>query len=156
MASRPERAYRIADSRHPIFDGNGAFLHGARWNSPGRRIIYASESFPGTMLEILVHARIGKIPRTHAWVEAVIPSDVSLEELDPAALPGWDSPGSRIARRFGDAWHEERRTLILVVPSVVTSGRGRNLLIHQDHPEFPGLRPSTPQPVEWDSRLFEH
>lgn len=155
MASRPERAYRIADSRHAIFDGTGAFLHGARWNSPGRRILYASESFPGAMLEILAHARIGKVPRTHAWVEALIPACVSLEELDPASLPGWQSPGSRIARRFGDVWHAERRTLILVVPSVVTSGRGRNLLIHPDHPEFALLRPSTPQPVEWDSRLFE-
>src|ERR1039458_10207855 len=34
--SGPLRAFRIADMRHPIFDGSGAMLYGARWNSPGR------------------------------------------------------------------------------------------------------------------------
>ena len=43
-------------------DGSGAMLHGARWNSPGRRVIYASENYAGALLEILAHAS-GGVPR---------------------------------------------------------------------------------------------
>ena len=73
MVSRPERAIRIADGRYPLVDGTGAFLQGARWNSPGRRVIYASESYAGALLETLVHSRIGKLPRHHMWIEIEIP-----------------------------------------------------------------------------------
>ena len=154
MAFRPERAYRIADSRHEIFDGMGAFLNGARWNSPGRRVIYASDSFAGAMLEVLVRTRIGRIPRRQAWIEIAIPQSVSLEELDQGDLPAWNEKNSVTARQFGDEWSEQKRSLILVVPSVAAGGVGRNILINQDHPEFPSLRSSDPRPVVWDERLF--
>src|SRR5216684_2215929 len=136
MASRPSKAFRIADRRHPIFDGTGAFLSGARWNSPGRRIIYAAETFAGAMLEMLAHTRTGKAPRTQAWIEISIPPRASIERVEPGELPGWDWRG---------------RSLILVAPSVVTCGIGRNVLINQDHPEFQSLKASAPRRVLWDS-----
>ena len=67
MASGPTApltAYRIADRRHPIFDGAGATQQGGRWNSPGRPLIYASETFAGALLEQLARANIGTLPRT--------------------------------------------------------------------------------------------
>src|SRR5436189_2805602 len=98
MASRPSEAFRIADRRRRIFDGTGAFLHGARWNSPGRRIIYAADTFAGAMLEILAHTEIGKLPRTHAWISISITAEVSVEQVEPDDLPGWDSEFSAGAR----------------------------------------------------------
>ena len=154
MVFRPERAYRIADSRHEIFDGMGAFLNGARWNSPGARIIYASDSFAGARLEILVRTRIGRIPHGQAWVEIEIPRNVSMELLGAGDLPGWNEKSSVTARKFGDEWSQQQRTLILVVPSVAAGGVGRNILINQDHPEFASLRSSAARPVVWDERLF--
>jgi len=154
MGFRPDRAYRIADERHRIFDGMGAYLNGARWNSQGRRIIYASDSFAGAMLEILVRTRIGRMPRRHAWIEIQIPAEVSVEELDAEDLPGWNDKDSAIARNFGDEWHRQGRSLILVVPSVTAAGIGRNIMISQDHTDFPLLRSSSPLPVVWDERLF--
>lgn len=62
--------YRIADTRHTIWSGTGAMLAGGRFNSPGRPVIYAALTFAGAMLEVLVHARIGIMPKTHAWVDA--------------------------------------------------------------------------------------
>src|SRR6266851_1530220 len=144
MASRPSKAFRIADRRRPIFDGTGAFLSGARWNSPGRRIIYAAETFAGALLEMLAHTRTGRAPRTQAWIEISIPPGVSIERVEPGDLRGWDSEDSLQARQFGDSW---RRSLILIVPSVVTGGIGRNVLINQDHPEFQSLRSSPPRRV---------
>jgi RES domain-containing protein len=154
MASRPERAYRIADARHEIFDGMGAFLNGARWNSRGRRIIYASDSLAGAILEVLVRTRIGRVPRRQSWIEIAIPPHVSMEELDANRLPGWNDKDSAIARQFGDDWHQQRRSLILLVPAVTTGGVSRNLLINQDHPGFPALTSGPPHPVVWDERLF--
>lgn len=154
MDSRPDRAFRIADRRKQIFDGTGAFLKGARWNSPGRRVIYAAGTFAGAILEVLVHTAIGRVPRTHAWVEITIPSEVSVELLHASALPGWETAESDTARRYGDEWHQQRRSLILVVPSAAASGQERNVLINQDHPEFEMLRVSPPRDVVWDNRLF--
>lgn len=155
MASRPDRAFRIADRRHPLFDGMGAFLCGARWNSPGCRVVYAGETFAGALLEMLVHTRIGSVPRTHAWIAIEIPPGVSLEDVTPDAIPGWNTDDSPAARHFGDEWYRSQRSLVLLVPSVVVaSGMGRNILFNQDHPEFVQLRASEPQPVVWDERLF--
>ncbi len=156
MASRrsgPLRAFRIADPRHPILDGAGAMLHGARWNSPGRRIIYAAETYSGALLEILVHAS-GSVPRRHAYIEIGIPAELEIEVLTPEDLPGWDSASFGTAQSFGDRWAEEKRTPVLLVPSVVTRVE-RNVLINQDHPGFAQIGASAPAPVLWDTRLWK-
>src|SRR5450432_3581625 len=112
MASRhnaPLRAFRIADLRHTIFDGSGAMLHGARWNSPGRRVIYAAETYAGALLEILVHAS-GSVPQTQVYVEIQIPAELSIEEISAGDVPRWNSLSFESARAFGDHWYDQRRT----------------------------------------------
>jgi len=154
MASRPERCFRIADARHPIFDGVGAFLFGGRWNSPGKRIIYAADSFAGAMLEMLVHTRIGRVPSSHKWIEINISRTASVEVAEASAVPGWSDEDSEAARRFGDTWFDSRRSLVLFVPSIATNGLSWNCLINQDHPELSQLIVSGPEAVVWDARLF--
>jgi RES domain-containing protein len=155
MESRPDRGFRIADKRHPVFDGMGAFLNGGRWNSAGRRVIYLADSFAAAILEMLIHTRIGKIPRTHCWIEVRIPPGVSIERLSAAHLPEWNLPASPAAQRFGDRWYDERRSLILVVPCAATGGITNNLLVNQEHTDFARLHAGKPRPVKWDARLFE-
>ena len=156
MASRcsgPLRAFRIADMRHPIFDGAGAMLYGARWNSPGRRVIYAAETYAGALLEILVHAS-GSVPQSQGYVEIEIPTGLSIEEITQDDVPRWDSPSFEATRAFGDRWYDERRTPVLIVPSVVTLVE-RNVLINQEHSEFPLVQVSQAVPVRWDARLWK-
>lgn len=148
------RAFRIADMRRTIFDGSGAMLHGARWNSPGRRVIYAAETYAGALLEILVHAN-GGVPGSQGYVEIEIPSGLLVEEITPDKLAHWDSPSYRATRAFGDAWYDERRTAVLIVPSVVTAIE-RNVLINEEHPEFRLIRAGEPAPVRWDARLWRN
>ena len=150
--SGPLRAFRIADMRHPIFDGSGAMLYGARWNSPGRRVVYASETYAGALLEILVHGS-GSVPCSQGYVEIEIPAGVSIEEIAPDDLPHWDSASFETTRAFGDRWYDQRRTPVLIVPSVVTRVE-RNILINQEHPDFARIRASRPLPVRWDTRLW--
>jgi RES domain-containing protein len=156
MASRssgPLHAFRIADMRHPIFDGSGAMLYGARWNSAGRRVIYAAETYAGALLEVLVHAA-GGVPRSQGYVEIEIPAGLAVEGVTPADLPGWDSQSFEAARAFGNRWYDERRTPVLMVPSIVTLVE-RNVLINQEHPDFGRIRAGKPQAVKWDARLWK-
>jgi RES domain-containing protein len=135
-----------------MFDGGGAMLYGARWNSPGRRIIYAAETYAGALLEILVHAS-GSVPHSQGYIEIEIPDGLPIEEIKPKDLPRWDSTSFEAARKFGDRWYDQRRTPVLLVPSVVAPVE-RNILINQEHPDFGRIRASQPQPVRWDARLW--
>lgn len=156
MASRrsgPLRAFRVADRRHPLFDGSGAALHGGRWNSPGRRVIYAAQTYAGALLETLVHANIGRIPKHQAWIEILVPADIAIEEIAPEEIPGWDAADLSSSRAYGDRWYDERRTAVLLVPSAVTRIE-RNILVNQEHPDFSRLSATEPQLVRWDARLF--
>jgi len=150
-------AYRIGDARRAIYDGTGAFLYGGRWNSPGRRVIYAGDSLALAMLVVLVHTNTGRIPPRHALVQINIPDRLTVEILDPGAVPGWDASDELASRAYGDHWHAAQRTAVLVVPSVVTwktAPNGRNLLLNQDHPDARAIVPSQPKSVIWDRRLF--
>lgn len=128
-------------------------LHGARWNSPGRRVIYAAETYAGALLEILVHAS-GGVPRNQLYIEIEIPSSVSIEEVKSHDVPAWDSRSFEASRTFGDRWYDERRTAVLLVPSLVTRIE-RNVVVNQDHPDFVRIHASQPLPVRWDARLWK-
>jgi RES domain-containing protein len=157
MASRRSgilRAYRIADGRHNIFDGEGAAIFGGRWNSPGRRVIYAAESYAGAMLEVLVNSNIGRVPKQHAWISILIGAEAPIEEVDARKIRHWDAPDRLASQKFGDQWYDERRSTVLLVPSTVARAE-RSVVINQEHPEFRKLRATKPKPVKWDQRLFE-
>jgi RES domain-containing protein len=154
--SRPRAltAYRIADARHPIFDGTGAALFGGRWNSPGRAAIYAATSYAGAMLERLVHAGTGRIPKNQKAVLISIPARVSVEEWPGQRLPaGWDAEDNVASRTFGDAWLAERRSAVLIVPSVVSKYEN-NVVINPAHPQFKWIVVSNPEKVVWDNRIL--
>jgi RES domain-containing protein len=146
--------FRIADRRHPIFDPTGAFLFGGRWNSPRKRVIYAAQTYAGALLEVLVHANLGILPRTHSAIEIHIPDDLSYETLLPYALEGWAAGDLIASRAFGDRWLDEQRSPVLLVPSVILQGKEVNVLINPDHPDFARITSTDPEPVLWDSRLF--
>jgi RES domain-containing protein len=147
-------AYRIAPGKHSIFDPTGASLWGGRWNSPGRRVIYAAETYSAAMLETLVHLSHPSPPPGFQFVRIEVPDRVSVEKVDAGALPGWGGRNMKISRSFGDQWFDERRSAILLVPSVVTLGPERNVVINVEHPDFKAIKADLPRPVQWDARLF--
>lgn len=149
------RAFRIADRRFPIFDGAGARVVGGRWNSPGRPVIYAAETFAGAVLEVLVHSNLGRLPKTHAVVQIMIPDTLPLEAVVAKKLPGWDADDQIVSRSYGDKWLREQRTAVLLVPSIVTRGRERNVLLNPEHRLFKRISASNPEDVGWDERLFQ-
>lgn len=152
--SQAWQAWRIADGRFDVFSPVGASLVCGRWNSPGLGVIYASRNYAGAMLECLAHSGIGRVPRTHVAMDVAIAAAVSVEQHGESSLPvGWDHADLHVARAFGDAWIRERRTAVLVVPSVVAR-REVNVLLNPRHADFKKIVAGSPEPVVWDSRLF--
>jgi RES domain-containing protein len=146
--------YRLAKRRYPVYDGSGAALEGARWNSPGRLLIYTSEHYATALLEKLVHAGRTQLPGAHHAAAIEIPEDLGMEEFDPDSAPGWETEESAIAQSYGDAWHASGRTAVLIVPSLPGQPVERNFIINPAHPNAAHIRVKPPFNVVWDGRLF--
>ena len=147
--------YRIGSGRFPLFDGAGAAASDtARWNSRGRRIIYAAEHYSTALLEKAAQLNSIRLPKGLVYIQITIPSGITIEEVEERDLPGWDADDRRVSQRFGDAWYDERRSLILIVPSLAAPGLERNILINQRHPQFKRLKPTRPQPISCHPKLL--
>ena len=147
------RFYRIADSRHSPETGEGARLHGGRWNSPGRAVIYACETMTGAMLEKLVHTN-GRMPKHQVGVTYEAPNALKAIAVEPEAVPDWSTADMIASRAAGDAWLAAGESAILRVPSVVFSVE-RNVLLNPGHADFAKIKVVSVEPVRWDDRLFE-
>ncbi|MBW4092798.1 MAG: RES domain-containing protein [Proteobacteria bacterium] len=155
MTAAPLRLWRIVTGKHPIWSGDGARRFGQRWNPPGVPAIYTGTSFAVCLIEVLVHANRTVPPSAARYVEAVVPDDVSRETFDPALHDGWDDLlDTSIAQAFGRTWIEQRRSALLIVPSVVTGGRDTNVVVNPDHPDAARISVGPETPVTLDSRLF--
>lgn len=151
----PLRLWRIVTGPHPIWSGEGARLFGQRWNPPGLPSIYAGTSFALCLVEVLVHANRKSPPSAARFVEAVVPDTVSRELFDPVSLPGWNDPrDTSAARAFGRIWIEDRRSALLMVPSVVTAGRDINVVVNPEHPDAVRISVGPETRVALDPRLF--
>jgi len=148
------KCYRIGDpaGRYPIFDATGSKLDPGRWNTPARPVIYTCEHYSTAMLEKLVHGS-GRLPPNQHYIEITIPNGATYEALNAAALPDWYLESGAASKPFGDAWQESKRSLVLMVPSVVARLE-LNFLINPEHHELGKITTSLHQPVWWDKRLF--
>ena len=146
--------YRLAKRRYPVYDGGGAALEGARWNSPGRVLIYTSEHYATAILEKLVHAGRTQLPGAHHAAAIEIPEDLPTDHFDPSTVPGWDAEESAPAREYGDEWHASGRSAVLIVPSLPGQPVERNFIINPAHPDAARIRVGSAFDVMWDGRLF--
>ena len=122
---------------------------------PGLPAIYTGTSFALCLLEVLVHANRLTPPTTARVVEALVPDDVSRESFDPRANAGWDNPFDvSVAQAYGRTWLESRRSVLLLVPSVVTGGRDLNAIVNPAHPDARRITAGPELPATFDPRLF--
>ncbi|APO72107.1 RES domain-containing protein (plasmid) [Rhizobium gallicum] len=81
-------------------------------------MIYSSEDYSTALLEELVRGSGGLPPSQH-YVEIIIPRGLTYEVFSPPTLSGWDVMPATVSKKFGEQWCLERRSAILLVPSVV-------------------------------------
>ncbi len=145
---------RQAYGRTP-FDGEGAYLYGGRWSSPGTRLSYASEHQSLAMLEYFVHLDPDDAPDDLTLASADIPDDVSRREIDLARLPAnWrETPAPPELALLGNGFIERAEHCVLIVPSVLTKTE-RNWLLNPRHPEFQKITIQASEALSYDPRMF--
>ena len=149
-------ACRIVRPRYAeeAFSGDGARIHGGRWNSRGHSVVYASSNAALAALELLVHVNKQKRVRDYVLVQCWFPEAI-VETLDPALLPeDWRTypPPPRLAQ-IGNEWIASRASVVLAVPSAVVNTE-LNYLINPEHPDFNSVDIGEPRPFTLDRRLF--
>lgn len=141
-------------SRHlgRAFEGEGARIHGGRWNSPGRPAVYTSETRALATLEVL--AGLGgtnQLP-SYALIDVSF-AEVLVEDVAHPLPSGWDArPPGHASQGVGDAWLIGTRSAVLRVPSVVVPAE-HNYVLNPAHPDFAKIAIGSPQPLTVDPRL---
>jgi len=150
------RLWRLVKTKYAstAFDGEGARLHGGRWNSPGTRVAYASSNSALAVLEVLVHMTGGGILPGYSLVTATLP-DALVHDLPASELPkNWaSSPVPPALQAIGDAWARSGRSVALRVPSAVVQG-SHNILLNPEHADFARFAVESSEPFGFDPRLL--
>lgn len=149
------RFFRLVQAKWEAsaMSGHGARIAGGRWNPPGWLAVYLAESRALDALEILVHA-----PREVLGLEwrnfTVEVPDECIETVPDSRLPqDWRSlPSSPSARRFGEQWLQEHRSLALRVPSAIIPEES-TLILNPLHRDAAKIRVSTPIAFHFDPRI---
>ncbi|MEQ5777953.1 RES domain-containing protein [Thalassospira sp. NFXS8] len=147
--------YRIGDPTgiYPVYSADGARLFAGRWNDVGQPVIYCSEHYSTAMLEKLVHFN-GEVPNGQHFVKIIFPAGISYEVFSAAHHSDWHAENEQTARQFGSKWFHEKRSCILLVPSIVARDE-HNILINTLHPDFSQITTGLEQPIWWDDRLYQ-
>jgi RES domain-containing protein len=133
------QAYRIGKKQYiKDLSGSGAALYGGRWNYPGHRVIYASESIPLAILEYIIKAGAVEDELSDLKIAFLnFATEVSVSEIDIQQLPtNWQSyPAPERLKKIGTDWLLSAESLILKIPAI-SAPESCNLLINPTHPEF--------------------
>ena len=150
--------YRLAKAEHgdtvvKMMSGEGARLHGGRWNAPGTRMVYAGSARSLCALEVVVAAY--GVPLEAYYLAVIHLPDVLIERTSVLALPaGWDvidieAPASE---DWGENWAAEERSVAAQVPSVLVPEEF-NVLINPLHADFARIQVVTLDPYPLADRV---
>lgn len=131
----------MSHARHvaKAWTGEGAKLHGGRWNSNGHAVVYASENAALAVLEQLAYVTPQNLD-LFRLLSGTIPAGY-VKTLGEADVPdGWDAhPHTAAAKGVGDAWMASNASVGLRVPSCLVPGY--NVLLNPAHPDFHRFAP---------------
>jgi len=145
-------AARICKAKYAENDGEGARLHGGRWNHKGTPMIYCGQTASLAALEVLANS--AGLPSNMVIVQAHIPDTMKVKKLEKAALPAdWNrAVPSDSTKDIGTNWADSMETVVLSVPSAIVD-RERNFLINPRHRDFRRIKFDPPEPFDFDPRL---
>jgi RES domain-containing protein len=151
--------WRISKRKYAdtAFNGEGARRVGGRWNSRGHGMVYTSGTLSLAALEVFVHMEVEDALAMLACIRVEVPVEVKIDYLDMAQLPvDWRNiPAPAVLAEMGDRWFKSGATAILAVPSVVIPVE-YNYLVNPLHSDFAKFRLDSPQPFEFDPRLWKN
>jgi RES domain-containing protein len=142
--------WRLARSVYSALDGEGARLHGGRWNEPGTPVVYTSASLSLAALELLVHLDPNRLPDDLVAYKVEVPDALKMRRITTGDLPeGWNRQVEVPAlRRIGEAWAKDRNAGVLRVPSAVIPEE-QNVLINPRHPDAGAVHVTDRRPIDF-------
>ena len=149
------RVTRKSHAEQPL-SGEGARLHGGRWNHAGVAVVYTSQSLSLAVLEYLVNVSPADLPDDLVSIQIQIPSELRRTEIPLSDLPeDWRIfPGREHLKDTGTDWALKASTPILVVPSVVIPTE-LNYLINSKHRLVERIKILSVEPFSLDARFYQ-
>ena len=135
--------------------GQGAALYGGRWNPKSLSLLYTTESPALSLLEMLVHTNLKRIPDYHL-VTLEVPDSIRSYQANELPLD-WRVTGSvqpLPSQTFPLNWSREPDRLIVEVPSSIIPVMA-NYLINPRHALFSSCRVVNSEVFEIDERLYD-
>lgn len=148
------KVYRISKCKYVNdFSGAGAAMYGGRWHSIGTYVLYTASSASLALLESLVH--ISTAPVIDFCIICLDIPDYSLEIITPDKLPSnwFQNPAPDAIKVIGDLFISSRKTLALMLPSVIVPEEN-NYLINPNHIYFKRVSIAFQKPITIDGRLI--
>ncbi len=149
--------FRLAHKKYANdLSGTGAEITGGRWNFKGTRVLYTADSRALCMAEIMVHTRIGIIPKDYFLITIEIPDYPEIIRLEQKDLPeAWRRfPYSKLTQESGNEFIVKNEALYTMVPSAIVQG-DYNILINPSHHDFELVKINKTEKFDFDERLFK-
>jgi RES domain-containing protein len=133
--------------------GEGAKLHGGRWNTIGIPCLYTADSIALCVLEYAANVSLHQMPLSLAITVYTIPEkcwkDFSINELPE----NWQEvPSPAETQEWGSRHFQDIKYLALKLPSVIIPSE-HNYLLNPLHPDFKKVKIKEILPFTFDSRI---
>jgi RES domain-containing protein len=147
--------WRLARAAYDPLDGEGARLHGGRWNREGTPLVYTSDHLSLCVLEQLVHLDPEEVPDDLTAFQVEVPEDLLVERIEAEDLPdGWNRVADHPeCQRIGELWVQKESSPVLEVPSAVLPWE-MNYLVNPHHPETASIQVVEKEAFRFDRRLL--
>lgn len=146
--------YRVCHRNYANdLSGEGARIHGGRWNHKGIPCIYTSGSRALAVLEYSANVNIDFIPRALCIAVVEIP-DKHILMPEQRVLPGdwYRLPAPASAKDFGSSLLKKAEHLVLRLPSVVVPEEF-NYVVNPLHPEIAAVKCLDVNDLVYDLRI---
>lgn len=126
----------------------------ARWNSPGRFVIYTAGSRALACLENVVHRNGRGLNQLFKTMVIEIPENIQVERIEAEQLSdNWhDFTNYHLTQQLGDAWLDGMKSAVLAVPSSIIPNE-QNFLLNVQHPDFQKIKLLQTEGFVFDPRI---
>lgn len=133
--------------------GEGAKLHGGRWNLIGSACLYTSETKALCVLEYAANVQLEEMPDFLSITVYTLP-DKSWKEFVLEDLPScWQQiPIPQETKKWGSGHLQQAKYLALKVPSVIIPSEF-NFILNPLHMDFKKIKIKEIHPFELDRRI---
>lgn len=149
------KLYRVCrDLYAKDLSGDGARIHGGRWNSPGIPALYTSESQSLAILEALTSTPPAILQKNFVLLILNVPADVPVKKMAVKDLPvNWNTyPVPVNVQKEGDKWLQAGKELLLKIPSVIVPAEF-NYVVNPLHADSHKLKIVALQKLQLDKRI---